>query len=77
MNLTYGMLFYKDDFEQKWSDFLDKNAILYENKFGFMPTHCHIHPKTEEITSNLVIIRDKEINTNHCWLGVPDEMEKP
>ena len=77
MNLTFGMLYYREDLEQKWNDFVSESAILFKNKFDFMPTHCHINPITEEITSNLVIIRDGEINTNHCWLGVPDGVEKP
>ena len=77
MEMREGRQYYKDDIEQEWDDFLYQMSILFENKLGFMPTHCHINPITEEITSNLVIIRDGEINTNHCWLGVPDVVEKP
>lgn len=80
MKLVYGLLVYKDNKDETWEDFIKNSASLYENKLGFMPTHCHISPETEEINENLVnlvIIRDGKIMHNHCWLGVPDVTEKP
>ena len=78
--MDIGMLWF-DDSSTALQDKVTQAVSFYQDKFGEMPTHCLVNPKTlnkesEGIVAGVQVRTARNVMPNHYWIGVDEKSSR-
>ncbi len=73
--MKQGMLWYDSQIARNFDNSLSQAVSYFEEKFGFPPECCFVHPDMlkngQKLEGPVKVMADEKVLRNHIWMEFP------